>query len=79
MRGVVRQGLSLTATGLALGLVGSYLAAQSLSSLLFGVTPHDAPTFVTTSGLFAATAALACYLPARRAMRVDPVDALRSE
>jgi predicted permease len=79
MRGVLRQGLTLTAIGLGLGLVGSSLATQSLRGLLFGVAPHDAPTFVGMAGVFALTAALACCIPARRAMRVDPAVALRSE
>jgi predicted permease len=79
MRGVVRQGLTLTTFGLAIGLAGSYLASQSLASLLFGVDPHDAPTFVGVAAVFVFTSGLACYLPSRRATRVDPATALRSE
>jgi predicted permease len=79
MRDVLRQGLTLTGIGLAAGLAGSYLATRSLTSLLFGVTPHDAPTFVVVSALFIATALCAAYIPSRRATRVDPAVALRSE
>ena len=79
MRGVLRQGLTLTAIGLALGLIGSYLATRSLSGLLFGVAPDDAPTFFGMAALFTCTAIAACYIPARRATRVDPVVALRAE
>ena len=79
MRSVLRQGLTLTAIGLALGLIGSYLATRSLSGLLFGVAPDDAPTFFGMAALFTCTAIAACYIPARRATRVDPVVALRAE
>lgn len=79
MRAVLEQGLVLTAAGLALGLTGSYLATQSLASLLFGVTPHDTSTFAGTAAVLTITAALACYVPARRATRVDPAVVLRSE
>jgi len=79
MRGVLQQGLMLTAIGVGIGLVGSYLATQSLVGLLFGIDPHDAATFASTAALFVATASLACYIPSRRATRVDPVVALRSE
>jgi ABC-type antimicrobial peptide transport system permease subunit len=79
MRDVLRQGLTLTGLGLAAGLAGSYLATQSLTSLLFGVTPHDAATFVAVSALFIATALCAAYIPSRRATRVDPAVALRSD
>jgi predicted permease len=79
MRDVLRQGLTLTGIGLGAGLAGSYVATQSLSSLLFGVTPHDASTFVAVSALFIATALCAAYIPSRRATRVDPAVALRAE
>jgi len=76
---VMRQGLLLTAVGLAAGLGGSYAAARGLSTLLFGITPADVPTFATTAVLLTGTAVLACLIPSRRATRVDPVIALRSE
>ena len=76
---VMRHGLLLTAVGLAAGLGGSYAAARGLSTLLFGITPADVPTFATTAVLLTVTAVLACLIPSRRATRVDPVIALRSE
>jgi putative ABC transport system permease protein len=76
---VLRQALTLTGIGLAAGLAGSYLATRSLTSLLFGVTPHDATTFVAVSALFIATALCAAYIPSRRATRLDPAVALRAE
>jgi putative ABC transport system permease protein len=79
MWNVLREGLWLALLGLGIGLAGSYAAAQSLRALLFGVTPQDGTTFVTTASLLLITAACACYLPSRRATHVDPVIALRSE
>jgi ABC-type antimicrobial peptide transport system permease subunit len=76
---VMRQGLLLTAVGLVAGLGGSYAAARGLSTLLFGITPADVPRFATTAVLLTGTAVLACLIPSRRATRVDPVIALRSE
>jgi predicted permease len=76
---VLRHGVSLTALGLGVGLAGSYAASRGLSTLLFGVTPGDTASFVGTASLLLATAMLACYIPSRRATRVDPVVALRSE
>jgi putative ABC transport system permease protein len=65
--------------GLALGALASLGAARLIGALLFGVTASDAATFAGTSALLAAIVLLASYLPARRAVRVDPVRALRSE
>ena len=79
MWNVLREGLWLAVLGLGFGLAGSYAAAQSLGALLFGVPARDAATFITTAALLLITAACACYLPSRRATRVDPVIALRSE
>lgn len=79
VRLLVGGGLQLAAAGIALGLAGAYAAARVLAGLLYGVVPTDAATFVVIPILMAAVAALASYLPARRAMRVDPVIALRSE
>jgi predicted permease len=76
---VLRHGLALSAVGLALGLAGSYVASQTLSSLLFGVTPRDLTTFAAAAGLLLATAAAACLIPSSRATRVDPIAALRAE
>ena len=79
VRMVLGQGLQLTGAGVAAGLIGAALLTRVMGSLLFGVTATDAVTFVTVPLLLAAIAALATYLPARRATRVDPVVALREE
>jgi predicted permease len=76
---VLRQGLTLAGTGIALGLVGGLLAAPLMRSLLFGVKPVEPVTFAAIALLLALVALLACYLPARRAARVDPMTALRCE
>ncbi len=76
---VVKQGLGLAAGGLAIGLAGAALVSRALSSLLFGVHPNDALTFGAVLVVLASVAALACYLPARRVTRIDPVIALRNE
>jgi len=76
---VMRQGLKLVLAGLALGLVGSFVVTQFLASLLFAVSPTDLPTFVTVSLVLAAIALLACYIPAQRAAKVDPMVSLRCE
>lgn len=75
----LRHGLSLTATGIALGLAASIGVTRVMSALLFGVSPTDPMTYVAVSGVLASVALLATYLPARRAARVDPVVALRAE
>jgi putative ABC transport system permease protein len=76
---VVGQGLALAAIGVAAGLAISLAATRYMSSLLVGVTPNDPLTFAAVSLLLAAVAALACYVPARRATRIDPMAALRQE
>jgi ABC-type antimicrobial peptide transport system permease subunit len=76
-RMVVGEGLTLSLTGVAMGLVGAWWLGRAGSSLLFGVTPSDPLTFTTVSLLLAAVAFAACYFPARRAMRLDPLLALR--
>jgi len=76
---VMGQGLRITVVGVAIGLAGSFAATRLLSNLLFGVTATDPSTFVVTSVVLAAIAMLACYLPARRALRVDPISALKYE
>ena len=76
---IIREGLRLTVTGLVFGLVGAFWLGQAGSSLLFGVTGADPPTFIAVSLLLTAVATAACYLPARRAMKVEPVVALRQE
>jgi predicted permease len=76
-RMIIREGLTLSLTGVAIGLVGALWLGSLASSLLFGVTASDPLTFTTVSLLLTAVAVAACYFPARRAMRVDPIVALR--
>jgi predicted permease len=78
-RMVAIRGLSLVAIGMVLGLAGSFGATRFLQSLLFGVEATDPVTFVVVSVFFAAVGAVACLLPARRAVKVDPVVALQAE
>ena len=75
----VRHGLALSGIGAALGLGAAYGVTRLMSSLLFGITALDPATYAMVSALLMAAAALASYLPARRATAVDPVEALRSE
>jgi putative ABC transport system permease protein len=77
LREVVGRGLSLTLLGVALGLSGALAATRSLRTLLFGVGPLDPVAYGATVVALAAAALGACWLPARRAARVDPVTALR--
>jgi ABC-type antimicrobial peptide transport system permease subunit len=74
---VVRQGMTLVIGGVALGLIGAFAITRLIGSLLFGVTAADPATFVVASLLLVGVAALAGYLPARRATKVDPLIALR--
>lgn len=79
MRMVVGRGLALTAIGLTLGLGLAWMSARTLQSLLYGVTAADPATFAGVVGLLGTIALAACYLPARRASRVDPMVVLRDE
>ena len=74
---VLRQGLQLVLMGLAIGMAGALVLTRVLSSLLFGVQPTDALTYLAVSTVLVAVAALACLVPARRAASVDPMVALR--
>jgi predicted permease len=76
---VLGEGLRLTAIGVVLGIGASLVLTRFLSSVMFGVRPHDPATLIAASILLIAVAALACWLPARRAARVDPMNALRAE
>jgi len=76
---VLKGGIALAAIGLAAGVVGAFILTRWMASLLFGVKPTDGLTFVAVSVCLLATALVACYLPARRATKVDPLVALRYE
>ena len=79
LRLVVGQGLRLTVLGLALGCLAALAASRLLSSMLFGVAGNDPATFAAVAALFLGVALAACYIPALRAARVDPLVALRHE
>jgi putative ABC transport system permease protein len=76
---ILKQGMLLAGIGLVLGLTGAYFLTRTMASLLFGVSARDQITFVAISLLLALVALAACYIPARRATRVDPMVALRHE
>lgn len=76
---VLGDGLRLTGAGIAAGLVGALMVTRALQSMLFDVRATDPVTFAALSGLLLGVGLLACYIPARRATRVDPMDALRYE
>jgi putative ABC transport system permease protein len=75
---VIREGLRLVAIGLAIGLIASAGLTRLVASFLFGTGPLDVTTFAATSAILVSVALVACYLPARRATRVDPMVALRN-
>jgi len=79
LRRIVGHGLRLWAIGAALGAAGSLVLSHLLASVLYGVKPTDTATYVAVATMLLLTAAVASYLPARRAMRVDPIVALREE
>jgi ABC-type antimicrobial peptide transport system permease subunit len=76
---VLRQGMVLAGIGVVLGLAGALAVGRVAASLLFELEPTDPLTFVAVAAVMLACAALACWLPARRATRVDPVEVLRAE
>jgi predicted permease len=76
---VIKQGMSLVLTGVVIGLMTAFGLTRLMKTLLFGISETDTTTFVIIPLLLAAVAMLACYLPAKRAMQVDPLIALRSE
>jgi predicted permease len=78
-RMTIREGLKLSLTGLVIGLAGALWLGRAASSLLFGVAATDPLTLITVSLLLTAAATAACYFPARRAMKVEPMAALRQE
>jgi len=76
---VVRQGLVLALIGVGIGLAGALALSRLISSLLYGIAPHDPLTLGAVTGALLGVAALASWLPAMRAARIDPIEALRSE
>ena len=79
LRMVVRQGITLTLIGLALGVVVALGVTRLITSMIFGVKPYDPLTFIAVAAVLVVVALFACYIPARRAMKVDPIVALRYE
>jgi putative ABC transport system permease protein len=76
---VVRQGMTLTAIGLVIGAGAALAATRAMAGLLFGIGASDPPTYLALALVLAGVALFACWLPARRAARVDPMVALRAE
>jgi ABC-type antimicrobial peptide transport system permease subunit len=76
---IVGRGLLLAAIGVVLGLAGSFAATRVMAQFVVGVSPTDPITFSAVAALLTVVALLACYIPARRAARVDPILALRAE
>jgi putative ABC transport system permease protein len=79
LRLVVGQGMGTTAVGLAIGIAGSLALTQTMQRLLFGVKARDPVNIIAVVLLLGAVSLLACWIPARRATRVDPLVALRDE
>jgi ABC-type antimicrobial peptide transport system permease subunit len=79
---ILKQGMTLTLIGVALGLAGAYVLTkylESLTTMLYGVQPRDPLTYGVTAALLTLVALVACFIPARRATKVDPLVALRYE
>jgi putative ABC transport system permease protein len=76
---IIRNGLTLVLIGVAIGLGGAFAFTRLMTTLLFGVTPTDGLTIAIVSAVLIVVALLACFIPARRATKVDPLVALRYE
>ena len=76
---ILREGVLLVSVGLVLGVAGAFAATQFIVAFLSGVEPNDPATFLIASGVLMMVALLACWIPARRATKVDPMVALRTE
>ncbi len=76
---ILRQGAQMALAGVVIGVAGAFALTRLMTNLLFGVTAHDPLTYGAVAALLFVVALLACYIPARRAMRVDPIVALRYE
>jgi putative ABC transport system permease protein len=76
---IVRQGGLVALAGIAIGLAAALIGGRLIESLLYGVSSRDPGVFATTTLSLLAVALLACWLPARRAARLDPLDALRTD
>jgi ABC-type antimicrobial peptide transport system permease subunit len=79
MRMIIARGLALTGVGITIGVLLAWSAMRVMQSLLYGVTAADPMTFATVTILFGTVALAACYLPARRAARLDPSEVLRCD
>jgi putative ABC transport system permease protein len=79
LRTLIGEGLRLAMAGVVLGVIGALLISRLLSTMLFQISPTDPMTFVSVAAVLTAVALLACYVPARRATRVNPLTALQSE
>jgi putative ABC transport system permease protein len=76
---VLRSGLTPALAGLAAGILGAAALTRLMGGLLFGVTPLDGLTYGAVTAILITAASIACYIPARRALRVDPTTALRAD
>jgi putative ABC transport system permease protein len=79
LRMVLKDGARMTLTGIVLGVIGALALTRLMGTMLYGVRPTDPLTFVSVAALLGGIAMLACYVPARRAMKVDPMEALRHQ
>jgi len=76
---ILGQGMKLTLVGIGVGLLGAFALTRLMATMLFGVAPTDATTFASIAVLLIVVALLACYLPGRRATKVEPTISLRYE